>query len=388
MYLSTAFERGGRRPFALAVSVVAAATLLTACAGSTSSTPDVAGGAISAESAASIKKADDFIKPYLSAPTGIPLKDPLKAAPTPGKTIAFLQCELAQCKSIGDGFKAAAAVVGWKAKVIPYQSSNPATLASAFHEALRYDPVATAFTSMPYALWSQAVAEYKAAGVPLIPSFTGKVPLDDTIVANPADPEYAALNGRLLGNWVIADSKAKGTVLSVNTPDFPYLNDVSTAFDSTVESGCPDCKVTKVKLGIPDIASGASSNIIVSALRKDPTIKYVISANSGFIAGLPSALNAAGLGGKVKIGGCCGTNVTETGLAKGQFSALTGVNLDYAGFISIDAALRLAEGSPIPDTSGTLPIGLLVEGTDIEPSDSYEQPGDFVQQFKSLWKVQ
>ena len=388
MYLSTAFRREGRRRLALAASTVVVAALLAACDDSAASTSSGSVGPASAGSTAATKAADDFIRPYLSAPTEIPLKDPLKAAPTPGKTIVFLQCELAQCKSIGDGVKAGAEAVGWKYQVIPYQSSNPSTLASALHQALRYDPVATALTSMPYALWSQAVAEYKAAGVPLIPSFTGKVPLDDTIIANPASPEYAALNGTLLGNWVIADSKAEGTVLSVNTPDFPYLDDVSKAFDRTVASGCPDCKVTKVKLGIPDIASGASSNIIVSALRKDPTIKYVISANSGFIAGLPSALNAAGLGGKVKIGGCCGTNITETGLASGQFSALTGVNLDYAGYLSVDAALRVDEGSPIPATEGTLPIGLLVEGTDTAPSDSYAQPSDFVQQFKTLWKVE
>jgi ribose transport system substrate-binding protein len=387
MYLSNVFRPEGRRSLALAASTVVVAAMLAACDGSAASKPEGSAGPTSAGAAASAKKADAFIKPYLSSPTEIPLKDPLKAAPTPGKTIVFLQCELAQCKSIGDGVVASATLVGWEPKVIPYQSSNPSTLAGALHEALRYDPVATTFTSMPYALWSQAVAEYKAAGVPLIPSFTGEVPLDDTIIANPASPEYAELNGTLLANWVIADSKANGTVLSVTTPDFPYLDDVSKAFDSTIASGCPDCKVTEVKLGIPDIASGASSNIIVSALRKDPTIKYVISANSGFIAGLPSALNAAGLGGKVKIGGCCGTNVTETGLASGQFSAVTGVNLAYGGYISVDAALRYAEGSPIPATEGTLPIGLLVEGTDTAPSDSYAEPSDFVQQFKTLWKV-
>ena len=388
MHPLTTLPRARRRPFALAVSTVAVVALLAACDGSAGSAPGGGDGSVSADDVAATKTANEFIRPYLTAPTEIPLKEPLTAAPTPGRTIVFLQCELAQCKSIGDGVVAAATLVGWEPKVIPYQSSNPSTLASALHEALRYDPVATTFTSMPYALWSQAVAEYEAAGVPLIPSFTGEVPLDDTIIANPASPEYAALNGTLLGNWVIADSQANGNVLSVTTPDFPYLDDVSKAFDSTVASGCPDCKVTEVKLGIPDIASGASSNIIVSALRKDPTIKYVISANSGFIAGLPSALNAAGLGGKVKIGGCCGTNITESGLASGQFSAVTGVNLAYGGYISVDAALRYAEGSPIPATEGTLPIGLLVEGTDTAPSDSYAEPSDFVQQFKTLWKVE
>jgi ribose transport system substrate-binding protein len=377
-----------RRTAVLVAVTALAAGLLSSCDDSKASNSDDDGGSVSVEAAAAIKKADDFIAPYLSTPTEIPLKEPLKAKPTPGKTIVFLQCELAQCKSIGDGVKAATEVVGWKYQVIPYQSTNPSTLASAMDQALRYNPVATAFTSPPFALWSQKVAEYKKAGVALIPSFTGKVPLDDTVVANPASSEYAGLNGTILANWFISDSKAKGTVLSVNTPDFPYLDDVSKAFDRTVESDCPDCKVTKLNLGIPDIGSGASTGIVVSALRKDPSIKYVIASNSAFIAALPAALNAAGLGGKVKIGGCCGGKVTESGLATDQFSVVTGVNGNYAGYITVDAALRVAEGSPIPTNEGDLPVGLLVKGTDVPPSDSYDQPGDFVEQLKTLWKVQ
>jgi len=88
---------------------------------------------------------------------------------------------------IADNVYAASKVVNWQFKAIPYQSTNPSTLSNALDQALRYHPVAVAFTSPPYALWSQKVAEYKKAGVALIPSFTGAVPLDSTIIANPAE---------------------------------------------------------------------------------------------------------------------------------------------------------------------------------------------------------
>src|SRR5215207_8825462 len=382
MHVHTTTGHRRRRAFALAASSVVLASLLAACSSSSDSDSD---GSSAGDSGSAVTDADAFIKPYLATATKIPLTEPLKAAPEKGKTIVFLQCELAQCKNIGDFVKEATEIAGWNFKVIPYQSTNPSTLAKAMDDALRYDPVATAFTRPPFALWSQKVAEYKKAGVALIPSFTGKVPIDDTVIANPSSSEYAGLNGKILGNWFISDSKAKGNVLSVNTPDFPWLDDVSKNFDSTVAAGCPGCKVTKLNLGIPDIGSGASTNIVVSAIRKNPAVNYVVASNSAFVAALPAALKAAGLGGKVKVGGCCGGKVTETGLRTGDFSAITGVSGSYAGFITVDAALRFAEGSPVPENEGDMPVGLLVPGTDVPATDSYDYPADFKEQFKALW---
>jgi ribose transport system substrate-binding protein len=364
------------------------AALSAACSSSKpASTSGGGNGSDDSNTAAIVQKAQAFIKPYLTPPTKIPLTESLKSAPEKGKTIVFLQCELAQCKGIGLGVQAAAGVVGWTFKTIPYQSTNPSTLIRAMDQALQYHPAAVAFTSPPYALWSQEVAKYKAAGVPLIPSFTGDVPLDDTIIANPASTEYAKLNGKILANWFIADSGATGNVLSVSVNDFPYLAGTSDGFNSTVESQCPSCKLTKLNVGIPDLGSGAINSIITSALRKDPSINYVVPVDAVFAEALPAQLNAAGLGGKVKVAGCCGDTTTEAGLASGQFVAITGVNGGYAGFITLDAALRHAEGSPIPSNEGILPVGLLVKGTSVKPADSFQYPLDFVDQFKKLWKL-
>ncbi|HEY3735464.1 MAG TPA: substrate-binding domain-containing protein [Streptosporangiaceae bacterium] len=370
----------------LLIGAVAVALLASAC--SSSASPAHKASLSGASSTSSeVQKATAFIKPYLTPPAKIPLSVPLTSPAPRGKTIVFLQCELAQCQVIGASVKQAAAVVGWTYKVIPYQSTNPSTLAAALTQALQYHPVAVGFTSPPYALWSQEVAAYKAAGVALIPSFTGTVPLGPTIVANPASAGFAGLNGQILGNWFIADSGAKGNVLSVNIPDFPYLGDVSDQFDATVASDCPGCKVTDLNVGIPDVDSGAITGIVVSALRRNPAIKYVVASDSAFMEALPAALQAAGLGGKVQVAGCCGVAAVETGLTTGAFSAITGVNGTYAGFLTIDAALRVAEKLPIPSTEGDLPVGLLTRQSPGTPSNSYDEPADYAQQFEKLWKI-
>jgi ribose transport system substrate-binding protein len=373
----------------LATALVATAACSSAKSGAASSTSGssaTAGGG-SGGSAAAVQAAQAFIQPYLTPPTKIPLTEPLSSAPSKGKTIVFLQCELAQCKGIGLGVQAAAQVVGWNFQTIPYQSTNPSTLIRAMDQALQYHPVAVAVTSPPYALWSQEVAKYKQAGVPLIPSFTGDVPINDTIIANPASTAYAQLNGKILANWFIADSGGKGDVLSVSVNDFPYLAGTTDGFNSTVQANCPSCKLTKLNIGIPDLGSGAINGIIVSALRKDPNINYVVPVDAVFAEALPAQLAAAGLANKVKVAGCCGDTTTEAGLATGQFQAITGVNGFYAGFITVDAALRHDQGLPIPANEGMLPVGLLVKGTTVKPADSFQYPLDFIAQFKTLWKI-
>jgi ribose transport system substrate-binding protein len=142
-----------------------------------------------------------------------------------------------------------------------------------------------------------------------------------------------------------------------------------------------------LNVGIPDVGNGNINNIIVSALRKDPSINYVVPVDAVFASALPSALAAAGLKDKVKVAGCCGDTTTEAGLSNGSFKAITGVNGGYAGFITLDAAIRATEGLPIPANEGLLPVGLLLPGTKEKPADSYNEPADFAQQFMKLWKL-
>ncbi|WP_283234690.1 sugar ABC transporter substrate-binding protein [Candidatus Protofrankia californiensis] len=390
---------GARGPVAskrlrlLLVAGVALVTAITACG--SSSTPSGSDGpsssssstASSGGSSSEVEKANAFIKPYLTPPTKISITEPLASPPPAGKTLVYLQCEQPQCQVIGVGVQAAAEAAGWQFKSIPFQSTNPSTLTSGLTQALRYNPVAVSVVAAPYALWSGSVPQYQQAGVPIIPVFVGPAESSSTIIANVANPDYAALQGQLLSAWFIADSNAKGKVLSVSIPDYPYLGAVSAGFEAAVPNGCSACEVTKIKVGIPDVGNGSINSTIVSALRKDPSIKYVAVSNSAFVQALPAALGAAGLTGKVKIVGCCGSRAEEEGLKSGQFSAVTGIGSYYAGWLVVDAAIRHAQGLPIPANEGFPSLGLLTKDSQIPPSDSYDQPADYADQFKALWKI-
>ncbi len=382
------WSAGRMRLRVLLVACVALATAATACGSSSSDeNPAPSGGSSPVAAGGEVERANAFIKPYLTPPTKISITAPLNSTPEPGKTLVYLQCEQPQCQVVGTGVQAAAEAAGWQFRSIPFQSTNPSTLTAGLTQALRYNPVAVSIVAAPYALWSGSVPQYQQAGVPIIPVFVGPAEISSTVIANVANSDYAALQGQLLSAWLIADSGAKGKVLSVSIPDYPYLGAVSTGFEAAIAKDCPGCEVTKIKVGIPDVGNGAINSTIVSALRKDPAIKYVVVSNSAFVQPLPAALSAAGLSGKVKIAGCCGSRAQEEGLKTGQFAAVTGTGGRYAGWLVVDAAIRHAQGLSIPENEGLSSVGLLTKDSLVEPSDSYDQPTDYADQFKALWKL-
>ena len=63
--------------------------------------------------------------PTTSPPTSVGITTPLNAAPTKGKTLFWLQCELPICEKIGGGVKAATEAAGWNYKSLVFKSADP-----------------------------------------------------------------------------------------------------------------------------------------------------------------------------------------------------------------------------------------------------------------------
>jgi ribose transport system substrate-binding protein len=378
--------RGAAVPAAILAAV--AVTALAACSSSAASGGQAGGGSSTPAGAgtAQVTAAKSATATALQQPASIPLTTPLKQAPPKGKTFVFLQCELAQCKTFEEGVAAATAALGWHLKVLSFQNANPATLTSAMTQALQYKPVGVAFTGLPQAVWQNEVAAYKRAGVPLIPAYSGPIQRDATVIADIgalSEPAY----GKILANWFIADSNGTGKALSFRADDFAPLKQFSDSFDATVKSGCSGCSVTDLRATIPQVEGGQATSAIVSALQKDPSIKYVVACDAPFVDGLPAALKAAGLYGKVKIVGGGATSVEEKGLQTGVFAALTSLAQRYTGWLMVDAAVRHLEAMTIAPSDGGEPIQLLTKSTLQTPSDSYDYPASYPAQFKALWHL-
>lgn len=380
-----------RRMLGCAVASVGAVAVLAACSSSgsggsggatnDSSTPasSVPGG-----DSAQVKAAQAVVAQYTATPTKITVTTPLKSKPTP-HTIVFLESNLPQGATAQDAVAEAAKAAGWTEKAVPFQSDNPATLVSGLKQALQYHPTAVSLSGTPESLWQSVLPLYRKAHAIIIPQTAGPSALSDVVPANLGSD--GAVEGKILANWVTADSGGRGKVLLADLPDFGLLKADADSFTATMKAGCSGCSITPLNFTVSDQENNKIVPAIVSALQRNPSIKYVVATDGIFTSGLPAALKAAGISG-VKITGAIPTAINEQDLLNGNVSSLTTFNFDYVAWQTVDVALRYAEGMKFPSDDGGVPEQLITKNNFTgPPADSATAPSDFRQQFKKLWHV-
>jgi ribose transport system substrate-binding protein len=363
----------------MAIAMVATVVFSGALSGS-------AGAAGGTTSAAQVTAAYNATTQWVNATAKLSITAPLKSAAPKGKTFVWLNCEIPACTEIGLGLKAATAAAGWKLKIIQYNQANVSAVVTAMQQALALHPVGVALSGLPEAVWQSEEAAYKKAGVSLVVGFVGPATINSTVIGNIGDgpnlPEY----GSMLGNWFISDSDGTGSALNVRVNELEILKGISDGFASTVSTGCPGCTVTDLDSTLVDVEAGSLNGQIVAALKRTPSIGYVISPQGGFISGLPAALTAAGLSNiKILSVGASAENMTD--VQTGTESATVGGAFEVGGFEMIDVMLRHLEHMKVDPYDGGLPKKLLVRYGAFKPANDYPSVAPFVAQFKKLWKI-
>ncbi len=223
--------------------------------------------------------------------------------------------------------------------------------------------------------------------MPIIAGYVGPLALNSTVIGNISGPPDGVETGKILANWFIADSGGKGHALNVRTDELPYLKTFSDAFQSDVQKQCSGCSVTNLNMSVADATGGKVDSAIVADLQRNPSINYVVATEGPFIDGLPAALSAAGLSGKVKIAGENGDVENLTDVKNGTEAAFTGASLHIGGWQYLDVAIRHAEGMTFDPYDGTQPKQLLIKSVSFSPAADYDVPADYPQQFRALWKL-
>jgi ribose transport system substrate-binding protein len=365
---------GRRAVMLVSVLAVTASTVLLGGAAAEASTRD-----------SSLATAAALVKKYEEAPSSIPQTVPLEHTVTKGRTFVSLECDNTQCADVNAGVHAAAAAIGWKVVTIDYQTANPATLVTAFQQALQYHPVAVDEIGTGYSQWKSVIPAYKKAKVPIIAANSGPMPLKFPITTVVASPAYT-IPASVIAAWFITASRGTGQALIINVPSFPVLAETANSVASTIRKDCSECKSTVLAASLTEIGSGGLVPAIVAALKRDPGIKYVISTNGDFIDGLAPAIQSAGLSG-IQIGSTGGGIVNEQDILAGKESATLPWPGGIEGWGIIDAVARDSEGMTVPDGDSNLPIQLLVKSNVGTPTESLVEPANYEKQYEKLWKV-
>lgn len=381
------------------IAAVLAAGLTAGCSSSGSDSPaqpqtsaatSPAGDETTAAAPASggVAAAQAAVQAATQKPTQIPVTDPLTSKPEPGKTLVYLQCEVAQCVLQGRGIQAAANALGFKYKVVNFQAANPATLITALKTSLNYKPLAVYFSGVPYDAWKNMIPAYRAAHAYIIPASVPNVPLDDTVIASMAAETLYTASGKLLADEVIAASNGDAKIMFVTVPTYPIYTPLKQGFQDEIAKNCAKCDVNVFEATLPQVTSNQLVPALVSELKRNPDIKYIASVNGVFIATLPTSLKSAGIDPtSYKIMTHSGVSDVQQLVKNGTFYSTTAFGYQYEGWLGVDAALRASQGLPVGKEHALLPLPLLTKDTVGTPSDSYDLPADYQDQFKKLWKL-
>lgn len=333
-------------------------------------------------------RASAAVKAAEAPPTDLGVTGELKSKPAPGGTIAWIECDSPTCVTITIGVKQAAAALGWHLDIIPFQLASAQTLISALDQAYTDDPTFVIENGVPPVAFQSVVPEFAAKHIPIIVGYVGPTTIDSTIIANIGGPSISHLWGKLLAEWVVADSNANAHVLLATIPEIPILTTLGPAFKKELLALCSKCTYTEQDSSAADLPAGNIPGQVVSDIQRNPAINYVIFTVGDLATGVRAALNAAGLN-HVKIAGATPEVSDLQNLLDGSESAWTTLPLVWSGWAEIDCGLRHVEGMPVPADCAAIPTQLLTSSNikTINVSQPYVGVANFQDKFKQLWRL-
>jgi ribose transport system substrate-binding protein len=373
---------GSRRLLKLAC-LASAAVMVTACA---SEDGDIqATGSTSDDQLAAAEAAAEDAS---SKPTEIPQTSPLEAAPKKGGKVIFFENGSPVTAIIGDAVEEAARTLGWSYGDVSYEPANPATLQSALRTALSQKPTAVVVTGVSPDLYGkEPIDAYKKAGVPIIASGVCLTKeYEFPIVQGPAGCEQEKTVGKLVADWVTADSKGEAKILHAHLPIFPSYIAMKGGFEDEIKANCPGCSLKTISLTAEQLAAGQVVPTVVGTLRSNPDINYIVFDQAQNAAGLKSALDAAGIE-DIKWGGRQGDEEAIGALKNGEDNAWTASSYPVLGYAAVDTALRSLEDAAGADANLFIPIQLLTKDSAGDVQAPYNEPRDALEQYKALWNV-
>ncbi len=390
------FGAGGRRQIrnlaALAIAVAIAAALGACGSSSSSSSTNSASNAADSSQAASggVATAQAKLKQYEATPTKIIQTQSLTSPPPTGKSLVMLGTTDPGNVVIQKGLAQMAKLAHWNYSQISYDPANIGTFNAAIDSALSKHPDYVAEAGLP--VTSQALQKVKSAGAKWVITAVCPVTVKPPIIGASNGCSNDAEMGRVLAYYFVSDSGGKGNAIIEHVAAYPVLTAFTDAFTATVKSLCPACKTQIVDITIPDLAAGKIPSRMVSALKTNPDANYMVFDYGPFAEGINSALNAAGLGGKVKIIGQAADTGAIAALKSGQQAAWTGFDPGYQPYAMFDAMFRDQEGLPINQTEQALQPTQILTKSNINSvniqNGFWSEPADALSQFQALWHMQ
>ena len=365
---------------ALLTTLAAALFVAAGCGSSSNDSSGASSSQASGDVSAGLAKAEAVVKQASARPSTIGITKPIGKAVPAGKKLAFISCGVEACNVQGKIIAQGAKDLGWTASMIATDGS-PEKLQGAFDTALRNGADAVILNAVNRAAVAKQIAEAKKKGVAFVTCCSIEK-TGDGILYNTSTADQNDEIGTDLAAQVIADTKGKANTLYVNISAFQILANLGTSFKQSYQAYCAACSIASIDIPLTSLGKDAPDRI-VSYLRSHPKVNYVVlSVSDALGTGLPAALQAAGLGGKVKIVGQGGGTQIFQYISGGQVQSIVPFDYYAVDYLMLDALARHFAGAPIEKTA---PPRWLMGKTGLpSTSDLFPVVADYRDQFLKL----
>lgn len=367
-------------------AVAAFGLALVAACGSSDDTSGATGGSGSGGDISALKAK---VEATLEAPTGVGLTTPLEKTPEPGKFIVGILTSLATAQVESEAQGEAAEMLGWEYEEVQ-QGSGPEDAAKALDAAIALQPDGIIYYGAPRQLMEAGLQKAEDEGIAVVA--TAQVdPLAPPIIANNSNSgEQLEELGIGVADYVAVDSELNASVALITIPAFPVLKSFADGFTDELGSVCPDCKVTEVPQQLTDLGTVTPTSV-VSALRRDPSIKYVIFDCGCASAGVEAAIEAAGIK-DVVLGGEAPLANTISELKDGSDQAWAALSLPILGYGLIDALARHFNGESLDPVFDEKPSWQILTKDNVgdaalDSQNNYIGYADYPAAFAKLWNL-
>jgi len=329
------------------------------------------------------------VKGHLAKPTDLPVTTPASKPVPTGLHLVFVHLPFAQSMSLLKGLEEASGVLGWTVDDLTYDPANPATLDSTLETALSEEPDAILTTGALITQLESFIPKARAAGIPVIPTFTPEEGQEGVYPVLNTAAQYA-YHSRILTETLLAQAAETGDtphVLEITVPEVAaILAPIQKGVKQSLSEHCSGCKHDVLDVSLADLFAGTSSQQAVSYLQSHPDVKYVISDSAQIGTGLNEAIAAAGLT-DVKTYGIQASDVQVKDLTDGAEGAWTVGSFVVDGWILADQVARVVVGDPTEVWSETHTgyVATSENAGDIQDPADPLFPADFEDEFAALW---
>jgi ABC-type sugar transport system substrate-binding protein len=343
-----------------------------------------------ADAAAGVAEAQKIVDEYRKPPTWKGPNDPVNISKVSGKKITYISVSnsIPVLKYWSDKVTGLLQQYGGIQLTVIDAKGSVDEANKGFEQAIAQKADLIMFQALPPKLFQAQINRAHAAGIKVISGNTGIPGQLDGGQDAEVSFDYVEV-GKIIGDWVVADSQGKGKGMVVSSDDVPASQPQAQGTLNEVKRLCPGCDMTMKDVQIPQWQTSMPT-LFQTTVNSEPDRTYLLPLYDGQALPGLGAIRTAGAGTKVKVGAF---NATP-GIVEQLKDPASGLKLEVGGhnewwaYACTDQIFRVLTGAaPIKNYQVGLRIFDSTNVNLIQGNDEFAwyQATDYRTKFPALW---